>query len=194
MEHGGPLLRGQAGRRVQALLDGLQIDQSGDQWGLLPLLLATVPLPLAGRWAASNTANAGVAAQDNGIQLFNPPGSGIDCFIAAIYGRGDLAAAETVIQVNLHDTALSTAALTATAFLDTQFGTQPPRALTFVEADWTKAGLRIEQNTVLLDESYHSLIAPELILRPGRGVVVTPSAVNEDQLVNFIWREAASRR
>lgn len=190
----GPSLRGQAGRRVQALLDSLQIDQAGDQWSLLPFLLATVELPLAGLVAAANNANGGVALERNGIQLLNPAESGVDIHVISIYGRGDSAAAESNIHIMLHDTALSTAVTGNSAFLDTFQGTQPPVGLIFSEADWTVAGLRIEQNEVLKDTSYVSKIAPHLILRPGSGVVTTPSVVDEDQLANFVWREAPSRR
>ncbi len=190
----GPPLRGQAGRRVQALLESLQIDQGGDAWSLLPFLLATVDLPLAGLVATGNTSLPGVAAERNGIQLLNPAGSGVDVHVMAIWGRGDLVDIEATILLQLSDTALSTAVTGGTRFLDRFHAAQPPVALIFAEADWTVVGARAEQMQVILDTTYHSVIAPHVILRPGNGIVSTPSVVNEDQLVNFLWRETPARR
>jgi len=191
---GGPALHGNAGRRVQALLDDLQIDQDGDLWQLLPFLLATQELPLAGLIATGNGGNPGVAAERNGVQLLNPAGSGVDVYVMAIWGRGDLAAQETTILLQLSDVSLDTPINSTRRFLDTFHGAQEPVCQMHLETDWTVVGVRAEQTTVLLDTNYYSQIAPHVILRPGRGIVTTPSAVDEDQFVNYLWREAPARR
>lgn len=189
----GPSLAGQAGRRVQALLDSLQIDQSGESWSLLPFLLATVDLPQPGQLATGNTSLPGVAAERNGIQLLNPAGSGVDIQVIAIWGRGDAAAAETNIVIQLSDVALGTP-VAGLMYLDRQHGTQAPIGLINAEADWTVVGQRGEQIAVLQDTTYHSVIAPHVTLPPGTGIVTTPSVVDEDQLTNFLWRESPARR